>query len=228
MPRVDLRAKVLGKAVYGIDVRLPGMAYGAVAHPPTVEGKLKRAAAGGAESMPGVVKVVIDQKTGFAGVVAESRDQAYAALGALDLTWDAGHLWQQAEVEKAVTAGGAGGVVIQQEGTVRSRLRNGAAVEAEYRVPMAYHAHFEPMTAVADVKDGAAQIYTSTQAAVSVRGDVADGARPGREGCGGQPGLPGRGPGPQGGDQSGGRGGPAFQGRRPAGAPRLEPGGGLP
>ena len=173
MPRVDLRAKVLGKAIYGIDVRLPGMAYGAVAHPPTVEGKLKRASAGQAESMPGVVKVVIDQQSGFAGVVAESREQAYTALGALDLTWDAGHLWQQAEVEEAVTAGGAGGVVIQQEGTVRGRLRNSAAVEAEYRVPMAYHAHFEPLTAVADVKAGAAQIYTSTQAAVSVRGDVA-------------------------------------------------------
>ena len=174
MPRVDLRAKVLGQATYGIDVRLPGMAYGAVAHPPTVEGKLERAAAGRAESMPGVVKVVIDQKTGFAGVVAESREQAYAALDALDLTWDAGHLWQQAEVEQAVTAGGAGGVVIQREGTVRGRLRGSAAVEAEYRVPMAYHAHFEPLTAVADVEAGAARIYTSTQAAVSVRGDVAE------------------------------------------------------
>jgi isoquinoline 1-oxidoreductase subunit beta len=174
MPRVDLRAKVLGRATYGIDVRLPGMAYGAVAHPPTVEGKLKRAAAGRAESMPGVIKVVLDQKAGFAGVVAESREQAYAALGALDLTWDAGHLWQQAEVEKAVTAGGAGGGVIQREGTVRGRLRGSAAVEAEYRVPMAYHAHFEPLTAVADVGAGAARIYTSTQAAVSVRGDVAE------------------------------------------------------
>ena len=174
MPRVDLRAKVLGQAIYGIDVRLPGMAYGAVAHPPTVEGKLKRASAGQAESMPGVVKVVIDEKTGFAGVVAESREQAYAAVGALDLKWDAGHLWQQAEVEQAVTAGGAGGVVIQQEGTVRGLLRNSAAVEAEYRVPMAYHAHFEPLTAVADVGAGAARIHTSTQAAVGVRGDVAE------------------------------------------------------
>ena len=82
--------------------------------------------------MPGVVKVVIDQKTGFAGVVAESREQAYAALDALDLTWDAGHLWQQAEVEQAVTAGGAGGVVIQREGAPRGRLRGDAAVEAEY------------------------------------------------------------------------------------------------
>ena len=173
MPRVDLRAKVLGRATYGIDVRLPGMTYGAVAHPPTVAGKLKRATAGRAESMPGVIKVVIDQKVGFAGVVAESREQAYAALDALDLTWDAGHPWQQAEVENAVTAGGAGGVVIQREGTVAGRLRAGAAVEAEYRVPMAYHAHFEPLTAVADVKDGAAHVYTSTQAAVSVRGDVA-------------------------------------------------------
>ena len=123
--------------------------------------------------MPGVVKVVLDPKTGFAGVVAESREQAYAALAVLDLTWDAGHLWQQAEVEAAVTAGGAGGVVIQDEGTVRGRLRSSAAVEAEYRVPMAYHAHFEPLTAVADVKTDAARIYTSTQAAVSVRGDVA-------------------------------------------------------
>jgi isoquinoline 1-oxidoreductase beta subunit len=174
MPRVDLRAKVLGQAVYGIDVRLPGMAYGAVAHPPTVEGKLERASAGQAESMPGVVKVVIDLKTGFAGVVAESREQAYAALSALDLTWDAGHLWQQAEIEAAVTAGGAGGVVIQDEGAVRGRLRTGAAVEAEYRVPMAYHAHFEPMTAVAEVGAGGARIYTSTQAAVSVRSDVAE------------------------------------------------------
>lgn len=174
MPRVDLRAKVLGQAIYGIDVRLPGMLYGAVAHPPTVEGKLKAAAPGSAGSMPGVVKVVIDLKNGFAGVVAESREQAYAAIGSLDLQWDPGHLWQQAEVEEAVTAGGAGGVVIQKEGTVRDRLRGGAAVEAEYRVPMAYHAHFEPMTAVADVKDGAARIYTSTQAAMIVRGDVAE------------------------------------------------------
>ncbi len=174
MPRVDLRAKVLGQATYSIDVRLPGMAYGAVAHPSTVEGQLKRAAAGRAATLPGVIKVVIDEKNHFAGVVAESREQAYAAMGALDLTWDAGHLWQQAEIDDAVTAGGAGGVVIQKEGAVRGRLRGRAAVEAEYRVPMAYHAHFEPLTAVADVKADAAVIYTSTQAAVSVRGDVAE------------------------------------------------------
>ena len=228
MTRVDLRAKVLGQATYGIDVRLPGMAYGAVAHPLTVEGKLKRAAAGRAESMPGVIKVVLDQQAGFAGVVAESREQAYAALDALDVEWDAGHLWQQAEVEQAVTAGGAGGVVIQKEGTVRSRLRGNAAVEAEYRVPMAYHGHFEPLTAVADVGAGAARIYTSTQAAVSVRGDVADGARSEAGVGGGQPAVPGRGPGTQGGDQSRGRGRPALASRRPAGAPGLEPGRGLP
>lgn len=159
MPRVDLRAKVLGQAIYGIDVRLPGMLYGAVAHPPTVEGMLKRAAAGTAGSMPGVVQAVIDEKNGFACVAAESREQAYAALPGLDLDWDPGHLWQQAEVEEAVTAGGSGGVVIRKEGTVRGRLRDGAAVEAEYRVPMAYHAHFEPMTGVADVRDGSARIY---------------------------------------------------------------------
>ena len=175
MPRVDLRAKVLGQATYGIDVRLPGMAYGAVAHPPTVEGETQtRGRLAGPSPRRAWSRSSSTRRAGFAGVVAESREQAYAALGALDLTWDAGHLWQQAEVEKAVTAGGAGGVVIQDEGAVPGRLRGRAAVEAEYRVPMAYHAHFEPLTAVADVTAGAARIYTSTQAAVSVRGDVAE------------------------------------------------------
>lgn len=172
MPRVDLPDKVLGLATYGIDVRRDGMLYGAVAHSPTVEGTLRSARPGSAPSMPGVVQVVVED--GLAGVVAESREEAYAALGAMELEWDPGHLWQQAEIDNLVAVGTGGGVVVQDEGNAPARLRAGTLIERQYRVPMAYHAHFEPQTAVADVQADAVQVWTSTQVAVLARGDVAE------------------------------------------------------
>jgi len=147
LPRLDLPAKITGSAVYGFDVRLPGMLYGAVARPETIEGKLKQASPGQAASQPGVVKVVAERD--FAGVVAASREQAYAALAQMELEWDAGRLWQQEEIEAMVTVGEGQGVVIQKEGSPNRALESGRIVEAEYRTPMAYHAYLEPMAAVA-------------------------------------------------------------------------------
>ncbi len=171
MPRVDLRAKVLGQAQYGIDVRLPGMLYGAVAHPTTVEGKLKSASVGDAESVPGVVKVVIAD--GFAGVVATSRPAAYDALARLKLEWDPGKAWQQEEIEAMVTPGQGEGVVIQDEGDVSSKLKADSVITGEYSTPMAFHAHLEPLNAVADVRADKVEIWTSTQSPVTVRKQVA-------------------------------------------------------
>jgi isoquinoline 1-oxidoreductase beta subunit len=172
-PRVDLAEKVTGKAVYGFDVRLPGMLYGAVARPSTIEGKLRSAKPGAAAGMPGVVKVVIED--GFAGVVAESRVQAYQALDRLELQWDNGKPWQQAEIDALVTVGNGEGVVIQQEGDVEAAVRAAAGplVEAEYRSPMAYHAYLEPLAAAADVRADQVQVWASTQSAVRLRGKIA-------------------------------------------------------
>ncbi len=172
MPRVDLRDKVTGQAVYGFDVRLPGMLYGAVARPETIEGQLISARPGQAASQPGVVQVVTQE--GFAGVVAESRLQAYQALGSLDLDWEPGKLWQQAEIEAMVTVGQGQGVVIQKEGNLEDGLNSGMLVEAEYRTPMGYHAYLEPLAAVADVREDQVEIWASTQAASGLRGKVAE------------------------------------------------------
>lgn len=172
MPRVDLQSKITGKAVYGYDVRLPGMLYGAVAHPTTLEGRLTQANPGSAASMPGVVQVVIQD--GFAGVVAESRLQAYAALAKMELTWEDGKPWQQDELDELVTVGQGGGVVIQREGDAPQALRSGARLEAEYRTPLTFHAHLEPLAAVADVQPESVQVWSPTQAAVRVRAAVAE------------------------------------------------------
>ena len=132
--RVDIPSKVTGEVVYGYDVKLPGMKFGAVLRSPTIEGRLKRVDTTAAEQMPGVVKVVVDDD--FAGVVAESRMEAWAAVDELDAEWDEGKLWQQEELEEMVTAGGPGGVTIQKEGNADRALNGENVITAEYRTPL--------------------------------------------------------------------------------------------
>ena len=158
-PRVDLPAKITGEAIYGFDARLPGMAFGAVARPETIQGKLIQASPGQASNQPGVLQVVAEDD--FAGVVAESREQAYQALQKMDLEWDPGQLWQQEDIEAMVTVGEGKGVIIQREGNVSQALETGQIIEAEYRTPMALHAHLEPMAALADVRPEGINIWAS-------------------------------------------------------------------
>ena len=120
LPRVDGPAKVTGRAVFGQDARLEGLLYGAVARPPTIGAAMLSAQPGDAPSMPGVVKVVIED--GFAGVVAKTSDEARAARDALEVTWTKGRLWQQSDLEELVTVGESGGVNIQRKGKARAIL----------------------------------------------------------------------------------------------------------
>ncbi len=171
LPRVDLPAKIRGEAVYGYDMRLPGMLYGAVLRPPTVDARLRAVRPGDAPNRPGVVQVVIDGE--FAGVVAESRSQAWAALAALDAEWDEGRRWQQDDLEALVQVPEAGGVVIQREGDALDPAGT-VTVTGDYRTPLAVHAHLEPQAALADASGDRIRIWASTQSAAAVRGDVAD------------------------------------------------------
>jgi isoquinoline 1-oxidoreductase beta subunit len=168
--RIDVPDKVTGKAIYGYDVRVPGMLYGAVLRPPTIAAKLKSVTAGAAESIDGVKKVVIDVANGFAGVVATSRMAAQRGVAALQAEWDAGKPWQQEEIDALVTAGG--GTTIQRVGNAPAQLGS-PTVAGEYRSPFAIQTPLEAQAAMADVKADSAKIYSSTQSQFSVRRYVA-------------------------------------------------------
>ncbi|HEU4324693.1 MAG TPA: molybdopterin cofactor-binding domain-containing protein [Roseiflexaceae bacterium] len=168
--RVDFPAKLTGQAVYGYDARLPGMLYGAVARPPTISATMRSAAAGTAQAQPGVVAVVAERD--FAGVAAESRAQAYAALAQLDLEWERGREWQQSDIEALITVGQGTGVVIQSEGDAERALAN-PSLEAEYRTPLAAHAHLEAQAALVDVQPDRVRVWASTQFPDMVRSTVA-------------------------------------------------------
>ena len=171
--RVDIPDKVTGRAMYGYDMRLPNMMYGAVARPPTLEATLRSASPGDAEGMPGVEQFVIDVEEGFAGVVANSRSAAWAAVEAMETEWDEGYLWQQEEIEALIEPEGAGGVTIQREGNAAGVLGRSTTISATYRSPFAVQAPLEAPAALADVQDGQVDVWVSTQSQERAKGLIA-------------------------------------------------------
>ena len=137
MPRVDFPGKLTGQATYGYDLRLPNMLYGAIARPKTIAGKMKNVAAGKATTKPGVVSVVLEDD--FAGVVAESRIQAYTGVNNLDIEWDEGKLWQQEEIDTLVQVGVGKRTLIQEVGDANAHLREGDpdVISMSFRTPSA-------------------------------------------------------------------------------------------
>lgn len=170
--RVDFREKVTGRAIYGFDARTENMLYGAIARPPRYGAKLINAKAGSAENQAGVVAVVIEE--GFAGIVAETRPQAYAALDFLELEWEGGITWNQSDLDDFIRIDSNNdGVLIQRDGNVSDAFDSGTVITAEYRTPMAAHAHLEPQAGLADIQGDSATIYASTQAPDMTQNSVA-------------------------------------------------------
>jgi isoquinoline 1-oxidoreductase subunit beta len=169
MPRVDVRAKLLGEPVYGLDVSVPGMLYGAVAHPPQFGAKLKSGSAGDLGKIPGVEKIVIDVEKNFAGVAASTRMVAHNVLKQLEknLIWTGGSSINQAELDAMVTARPGEGMVVRRRGNAGAINRTGTPLEASYRTPMAAHAHLEPLCATVHVQDKLIEAWVSTQMPIS-------------------------------------------------------------
>src|SRR5215218_816609 len=88
VPRVDAHAMVSGTATYGIDVKVPGMRYAAIARPPAHNGKIARWDATRARAVPGVLDV-LEVPAGVA-VLASNTWAAIQGRDALELQAAAG------------------------------------------------------------------------------------------------------------------------------------------
>src|SRR5262249_26464222 len=91
--RFDVELKSRAQAVYGIDVRVPGMVYAATKQSPAYGGTLKSFDFNAIRSMPGVIAAIpmagIGDMSGIA-VVADSWWRAKTALDKLPVTWEQG------------------------------------------------------------------------------------------------------------------------------------------
>ena len=88
IPRIDGPAIVSGRATFGMDVRVPGMLFAAVARCPVPGGKPARFDSAKAMAVPGVRKVV-EVSTGVA-VLATDTFAALSGRDALATAWDEG------------------------------------------------------------------------------------------------------------------------------------------
>ena len=163
--RLDTPSKVDGSACFGIDVRLPGMLYAALAQPPVLGGKVRRVDDAAAKAMPGVAAVV--QTSSGIAVVADSWWHALKARDVLKISWDAGPnaRLDDAQIMRGLRrAAAATGQIARRDGDVDAAIASAAkVVKAEYQLPLLAHATLEPQNCTADVRPDGCDIYVPTQ-----------------------------------------------------------------
>ncbi|MEO8064920.1 MAG: molybdopterin cofactor-binding domain-containing protein [Pseudomonadota bacterium] len=163
--RKDTPAKVDGSAIYGIDVRLPGMLYAALAQSPTLGGSVKTYKGEKASAMPGVTAVVLTS-SGIA-VVADSWWRARKARDQLEIEWNSGPNagLNDAKISQLLRKGAAGpGRVARNDGDAAAAIKGAArVVRAEYELPLLAHATLEPQNCTADVRADGVDIHVPTQ-----------------------------------------------------------------
>jgi isoquinoline 1-oxidoreductase beta subunit len=155
VPRRDTPAKVNGSAVYGIDVRVPGMVYASTLHSPVHNSAPESWNEADIKKLPGVIATV-RLPNGLA-VVADRFERALAARNALKVTWKkgkaAGFDSVQALEKDYVSIHhdpNAKIDTVDSKGDAKAAFAGAAKVhKAEFRSDFGYHAQMEPLNAVA-------------------------------------------------------------------------------
>jgi|SoiMethySBSTD1v2_1073268.scaffolds.fasta_scaffold02678_12 isoquinoline 1-oxidoreductase subunit beta len=173
--RLDTPAKVNGTAVYGIDVRPPGVKIATLAQSPSFGGRVKSVDDTAAKAVKGVRQIVrLDDAV---AVVADHMGAAKKGLAALVIEWDDGPHAKldtdaiAAELEQATLGAGA---VAENIGDVERAMAGAVTkVEATYQVPFLAHATMEPMNCTVHVRRDGCEIWVGSQAVARVHAAAA-------------------------------------------------------
>jgi len=195
IPRVDTPGKVDGSAIFGIDVRVPGMLFAVIARCPHFGGELATCDDSIARTVPGVRRIFRIPPIGFtrltpevarnlnvAGGIAVVADSTWAAIQgrqALKITWDKGPgaLENTPDMRRLFErqAEGPPTFVAINRGDARKVLEEaGKRVEALYELPFQAHATMEPMNTTVHVRgDGSIEVWSPTQIPEITRSEIA-------------------------------------------------------
>lgn len=184
----DLHDITTGKAIYGADIRLPGMKYAVMARPPVVGGKIKSVNSEATKKVPGVEGVfefsgpaAAPYKFAPVGGVAVVANSTYAAIKgreALEVEWDHGanavydtEAYTKAMYETARKPGKA----IRNQGDVDKAFAEAKdTFVAEYHQAHVAQAPMEPLVAVARIVDGKVEVWAPVQSPFGARKDIAE------------------------------------------------------
>jgi isoquinoline 1-oxidoreductase beta subunit len=182
---LDVPHKVTGKAIYGIDVRLPGMKWAAVKTCPVYGGKLKSYDFERVRSRPGVISAVEIPITDPAlirgrmfsegvAIIADTWYQAKSALDNMPIEWDVppeNAARNTANMRATLVAAlDKPGRVRANVGDVDRALASGARIiEATYSTPYLPRARMEPGNATVLVTDDRVDIWIGDQSPQETR-----------------------------------------------------------
>ena len=172
----DLKDMVSGKATYGQDLRMDGMLYASVMHPPVYGSSVKSVDDAAALKIAGVKQTaVIDtfkppvtmQALGGVAVLADSTYAAFQGKKKLKVEWEKSEhsVWTSDAYRKELEATSLKPCkVVRENGNVDAQFaKGGKIVEAQYYAPMLAHAAMEPPAALAVYRDGKVEAWAPTQ-----------------------------------------------------------------
>src|SRR5580704_2606203 len=172
----DVRDMCTGKAVFGQDVKMDGMLYASVAHPPVFGSAVSKVDDAATLKVGGVKQTatigpfkppVGYQALGGEAVIADSTWAAFQGKKQLKVEWTKSDhsMWNSDPFRKELEdTTKKPGKVVREIGNVDAAFaKGGKIVEASYYTPMLAHASMEPPAAVAMYEDGKVQAWAPTQ-----------------------------------------------------------------
>jgi isoquinoline 1-oxidoreductase beta subunit len=188
----DLPEIVTGKAVFGMDAKMPAMVYASVEHPPVLGQKIKSYDDKATLKVPGVQKTLTIetfkpphqfQPLGGVAVIADNTWAAFKGRAGLKIEWDINSsphsVYNSAPFRKTLEATSRQpGKVARNVGDVdavfvQSAKTGGKIIEAEYYTPHLAHVSMEPPVAVAEYRDGKVRAWAPTQNPQAVQETIA-------------------------------------------------------
>ena len=174
--RVDIPAKVDGSAEYGIDAQSDDMLYAAIRLAPVFGTKLVAVDAGDVLGRRGVKRII--ELEDSVAVVADSYWRAKEALKLVKSEFESSDADTTSSAdlfagfERSLSEDDNSEVL--EVGDADAAM-DGAAdvIEGYYSVPYLAHAAMEPMNCTVHIHDGIAEVWTSTQDALGIKGRVA-------------------------------------------------------
>src|SRR5579859_1929695 len=182
----DLQDLCTGKGVYGQDVRMDGMLYASVMHPPvmgsspkTIDNKATLAVAGvkRTETIDTYKPPVLYQALGGVAVLADNTWSAMQGRKKLKVEWEeSSHkVFNSGPYRKELeeTARKPGKLVREVGNVDTAFAQGGKIIEAEYYAPLLAHASMEPPAALAVYRDGKVEAWAPTQSPQGARDAIA-------------------------------------------------------
>lgn len=180
LPCVDANALTTGTAVFGMDVQVPGMLYGAIVRSPTVTGKVESYDAAKAIARKGITRVFkinslpqsYNTNNGVA-IIGKNTWEVFRAKEDIKVQWSGGDKTTNSEYRAKMKAALQGPSIEVKKMGSKSSEEVKQMHEATFYTPFLVHAPMEPLVATAWVKNDRCDIWAPTQDPQRVRSSVA-------------------------------------------------------